>query len=88
MDGYSSFGAFTDGQKPLDDSIIRSGAIDKKQVLVVKSCISELLGVVHPLVESYDGGDPVAAEVVEVVVGCVQWVAILDPALVVRSSKG
>ena len=55
---------------------------------MVKPSVGKLLRLVHPLVEPDDGGDTVGVKIVEVMVGCVERVAVLDPALVVRTSEG
>lgn len=88
MNCNPSLGILADGKETLDNAIIWGSAINEEQILVVEASIRELLGFVHTLVETNNGGDSVGAEVVEVVVGGVQGVAILDPALVVGASKG
>ena len=70
-----------------DNAITRSRTVNKKQVLVLKSCICESCCVIHPLVQSHDGGDIVGTKVRKVMLRGVQWVAVLDAALVVRASK-
>ncbi len=54
---------------------------------MVKPDISESPTIVHPLVEPHDRANTVLSEVGEVVLGCVQGVAILNHALVVGASK-
>ena len=88
VDGNPSLGVLADGQEPPDDGIIRGGAIHKEQVLVVKPCVDELLCLVQSLVETYDGRDAIVMEDREVVVRCVQRVAILYATLIVGTSKG
>ena len=87
MDSDSSRGILADGEKPLDDAVARGGAVDEEEVLVVEAGVSEFLGFVHPLVEPDDGGDSVASEVPEVVVGSMQRVAVFNPATVVGASE-
>ena len=87
MNGHSSGCSLANVEEPLDDAVARGGAIDEEQVFVLKAGVYELLGIVHPLVEPDNGGDAVAAEIAEVMVRGVQWVAVLYPAAVVGTSK-
>ena len=54
---------------------------------MVKPSVGKPLGLVHPLVQSHDGGNVVALEIGEVVLRGMQGVAVLDPASVVGASK-
>ncbi len=87
MNGYSPGRILTDVEEPLDDTIAGGGAIDEEQVLVVEAGVCESLGIIHPLVEPDYGGDAMATEVVEVMVGGMQGVAVLNPAPIVGASK-
>ena len=70
-----------------DDAVTGCGAVDKEEVSVLKASVGELAGVVHALVEPHNGGDVVRPEVGEIVLRGVQWVTVLDTALVVRTGK-
>lgn len=86
----------------LHDGVAGGAPVHKKQVFVVVASVSEPLGVVESLVETDDGGDLVMTKVWEVELGGVERIScralneiilkklltLLNPALVVRPSKG
>ena len=54
---------------------------------MIKPSIGEPFSLVHSLVQSHNGRNVMALKVVEVVLGGMQGVAVLNPASVVGASK-
>lgn len=77
VDSDGTIRALTDMQESACDDVTGCAAIHEEQVIVVEAGICEALGVVDLLVEADDGGDVVLAEVWEVGLGGMEWIACI-----------
>lgn len=72
MNSNGSFCVLTDVEELSDNGVVRRAPVHKEQVVMFEARLCKSPGVVHLLVETYDGGDVVFPEVGNVGLGSMQ----------------
>ena len=88
VDGNSTLCTLAYVEEGIEDRVGWRTPVVEEEIVVVESGSGEPLASVELLVEANDGCDSMTGEVIEVVLGCVEGVAIFEHMSLVRTGKG